>query len=74
MSLWESESLNPEMAEIIAQLWADEGVQEAYRRRAEFQLGDNALYYSSQVQRIAPLILCPPLMMRSTPVCARVAL
>lgn len=52
VSLWESESLNPEMAEIIAQLWADEGVQEAYRRRAEFQLGDNALYYLSQVQRI----------------------
>ena len=50
--LWESESLNPEMAEIVAQLWADPGVQAAFARRSEYQLGDNAAYYLDQVQRI----------------------
>ena len=50
--LWDGDSLNPEMAEGIATLWADPGVQAAFQSRAEYQLGDNAQVYLSDVKRI----------------------
>ena len=50
--LWDSENLNPEMAESISRLWADPGVQQIFERRAEFQIGDNAHYFLADVRRI----------------------
>ena len=50
--LWDSENLNPEMAESISRLWADPGIQQVFERRAEFQIGDNAQYFLSDVRRI----------------------
>jgi len=40
------------MAESVAKLWADPGVQKAFERRAEFQLGDNTAYFLGDVGRI----------------------
>ncbi|XP_065285454.1 guanine nucleotide-binding protein G(q) subunit alpha isoform X2 [Dermacentor albipictus] len=37
----------------IKQLWADEGIQECYYRRREYQLTDSAKYYLTDVDRIA---------------------
>jgi len=34
--------ITPELGKDIKQLWADQGVQEAYRRRSEYQLNDSA--------------------------------
>lgn len=51
--LWDSESLNPEMGEIIAKLWADPGIQQCYERRAEFHLNDNANVFLNDVRRIS---------------------
>lgn len=52
VQLWDTDNLNPEMAEVVAKLWGDPGVQECFDRRAEFQLGDNALYFLSDVRRV----------------------
>lgn len=35
---------NKEMADDIAELWTDEGIQQAYRRSYEFQFIENAKY------------------------------
>lgn len=44
-----------EVATSITELWADAGVQEAFRRRHEYQLSDNISHFASHVHRlIAP--------------------
>lgn len=37
----------------IGVLWKDDGIQEAYDRRREFQLSDSARYYLSDLERIS---------------------
>lgn len=36
----------------VVALWADSGVQEAYERRSEFQLGDNCKYFADRLEEI----------------------
>lgn len=44
-----------EVATSITDLWADAGVQEAFRRRHEYQLSDNVSHFASHIKRlIAP--------------------
>ncbi|KAI8095055.1 G protein alpha subunit [Gilbertella persicaria] len=45
-------SLSPEVVKGIKHLWEDAGVQEAHRRRNEFQLNDSASYYFDSIERI----------------------
>jgi hypothetical protein len=42
VNLADEESLNPEIANDIKDLWADEGIKETFDRSAEFQLNDSA--------------------------------
>jgi GTPase SAR1 family protein len=49
----DDEELDPELAEQIAVLWEDPGIQEAYENRSLFQLIDSAAYYLKKVRRIA---------------------
>ncbi|KAI4883151.1 hypothetical protein NFI96_028034 [Prochilodus magdalenae] len=39
--------------EAIRSLWKDQGIQECYDRRREYQLSDSAKYYLSDLERIA---------------------
>lgn len=50
--LWEGENLNEDLASGIRDLWADEAVQVAFKRRAEFQLGDATKYFLDSVERV----------------------
>lgn len=36
----------------VSELWADAGVQEAFKRRHEYQLMDNVSYFASHIQRL----------------------
>ena len=47
-----SETIQPDMARTIAELWRDEGVKECFRRRNEFQLTDSASYFLDNVARL----------------------
>ncbi|RKP20276.1 G-protein complex alpha subunit GpaA/FadA, partial [Rozella allomycis CSF55] len=50
----ESESFPKDAAEAIKALWADTGVQEAFRRSSEYQLNDSAKYsYFESIDRIS---------------------
>lgn len=46
-------ALSVELASAVRALWKDTGVQEAFRRRNEFQLNDSAPYYFDNIERIA---------------------
>jgi GTPase SAR1 family protein len=46
------ESLAEPYATYIADLWRDKGIEEAYKRRRQFQLNDSAHYYLSDVERL----------------------
>jgi len=59
-ALWETfkgqtdgEVMNPEAAETLKKLWANEAVQMAFDRKSEFQLNDSAQYYFTDVDRLA---------------------
>lgn len=41
-----------EVATSITELWADAGVQEAFGRRHEYQLGDNVSHFASHIRRL----------------------
>ncbi|BFZ13579.1 hypothetical protein BsWGS_16617 [Bradybaena similaris] len=45
----------------IISLWSDEGIQECYDRRREYQLTDSAKYYLDSVERISQLDYLPTL-------------
>ncbi|XP_054908606.1 guanine nucleotide-binding protein subunit alpha-14-like isoform X2 [Poeciliopsis prolifica] len=45
-------TLEPWQADAIKQVWSDQGVQQCYDRRREFQLSDSAKYYLSDMDRI----------------------
>lgn len=42
-----------ELTAAIANLWADTGVQDCYRRNNEYQLNDSAAYYFDSIDRIS---------------------
>jgi len=46
-------SITPAIASDLKTLWADQGIQTAYSRQAEFQLNDSAKYYFEAVDRLA---------------------
>ncbi|XP_046578514.1 guanine nucleotide-binding protein G(q) subunit alpha [Haliotis rubra] len=46
-------TFEPQYVEAIKCLWADQGIQECYDRRREYQLTDSAKYYLNNVDRIA---------------------
>lgn len=41
------------LVDTIALLWLDKGFKDAYKRRSEYQLNDNAAYFVSSIRRIA---------------------
>ncbi|KAL7884194.1 hypothetical protein AOLI_G00069640 [Acnodon oligacanthus] len=45
--------LDKNYVEAIRSLWSDQGIQECYDRRREYQLSDSAKYYLSDLERIA---------------------
>eukprot|EP01121_Diplochlamys_sp_Union-15-3_P001965 TRINITY_DN1168_c0_g1_i3.p1 TRINITY_DN1168_c0_g1~~TRINITY_DN1168_c0_g1_i3.p1 ORF type:complete len:351 (+),score=59.05 TRINITY_DN1168_c0_g1_i3:75-1127(+) len=45
--------LTPELAEIIAELWADPSIKKAFSRSSEFQLLDSTEYYFENIERIS---------------------
>ncbi|XP_036382408.1 guanine nucleotide-binding protein subunit alpha-14-like [Megalops cyprinoides] len=46
-------TLEPNYVDAIRCLWEDNGIQECYDRRREYQLSDSAKYYLSDLDRIA---------------------
>ncbi|XP_076140438.1 guanine nucleotide-binding protein subunit alpha-14-like [Alosa pseudoharengus] len=52
-------SLEPQMAAAIKRVWADQGLQQCYERRREFQLSDSAKYYLSDLDRISAVAYLP---------------
>lgn len=53
------EGCSAEAATAVTELWADAGVQEAFRRRHEYQLTDSVSYFASHIQRVAALGYSP---------------
>lgn len=51
--------LPPDLSNAIVALWADTGVQQAYRRSNEYQLNDSAAYYFNAISRIAGVAYTP---------------
>ncbi|WWD17304.1 hypothetical protein CI109_101744 [Kwoniella shandongensis] len=49
----EGDVFPPKLADAVAGLWKDEGVQLAFHRRNELQLNDSAPYYFDAIARIA---------------------
>ncbi|KAI1760370.1 P-loop containing nucleoside triphosphate hydrolase protein [Hypoxylon sp. FL1150] len=41
------------LVDAIASIWTDDGFQEAYKRRSEYQLNDNMAYFITSMKRIA---------------------
>lgn len=41
-----------DVADAIMELWADAGVQEAFKRRHEYHLTDNVAYFANHIQRV----------------------
>ena len=54
-----SESLHMTVTAAAEALWADQGVQEAYRRRREYELDSNMHYFMSNIRRIGAANYCP---------------
>ncbi|TNM89669.1 guanine nucleotide-binding protein subunit alpha-14-like isoform X2 [Takifugu flavidus] len=55
------EELDPDHASAIGSLWKDEGIQECYNRRREYQLSDSTKYYLTDLDRIAQPSYLPDL-------------
>mmetsp|Transcript_55539 Transcript_55539/g.76994 ORF Transcript_55539/g.76994 Transcript_55539/m.76994 type:complete len:351 (+) Transcript_55539:37-1089(+) len=51
--------LEPDMAEDIKALWADEGITKTYDMRAKFQLNDSSAYYFDEIDRVAAADFIP---------------
>lgn len=49
----EGDQFPPELADAVAVLWKDSGVQKAFARRNELQLNDSAPYYFDAINRIS---------------------
>ncbi|XP_072538501.1 guanine nucleotide-binding protein subunit alpha-14 [Salminus brasiliensis] len=45
--------LDQNYVEAVRSLWSDQGIQECYDRRREYQLSDSAKYYLSDLERIS---------------------
>jgi guanine nucleotide-binding protein G(i) subunit alpha len=43
----------PQLGIAIANLWADAGLKEAYRRRCDYQVQENVPYFASHIERLA---------------------
>lgn len=52
-------SLDYHYVQAIQSLWSDVGVMECYYRRREYQLGDSAKYFFSNIERIAAIDYLP---------------
>jgi len=46
-------NLDPQMATAVKRIWADPGIQETYKARANFQLIDSVKYFFEQVDNLA---------------------
>lgn len=44
--------ITPEIGSIIKALWADPGIKQAWKRRAEFQIVESVKYYFNEIDRI----------------------
>jgi len=53
MELKDQEELSPQLADKIALLWQDKGIQVTYSKRANFQLSDSAAYFLNKVKEIS---------------------
>ncbi|CAK9026318.1 Guanine nucleotide-binding protein G(o) subunit alpha [Durusdinium trenchii] len=45
--------IDGDCGELMKAFWADDGVQEAWERRADYQVQDSLVYYMSEIDRIA---------------------
>jgi len=52
-SATEEGEMTPELANIMARLWGDEGVRHCFQRSREYQLNDSASYYLNSLDRIS---------------------
>ena len=52
-ALVEDIKVTPDLGRIIAQLWSDKGLQEAYARAHEYNLSDCAQYFLTHVDRLS---------------------
>ena len=48
----DDDPIDDRVAQLMTYLWQDPGVQEAYRRRAEFQLADSADYFFGRLEEL----------------------
>lgn len=46
------EGYSADVADAVMELWADAGVQEAFKRRHEYHLTDNVAYFANHIQRV----------------------
>lgn len=44
----------PEVADMIAKLWADEGIKTAFQKRYEYHIFDGAQYFFANLDRLKP--------------------
>jgi len=52
-ALTESAAVNQKIADAVRTLWADPGIQETYRNRSKFQLGDSTKYFFERLDDIS---------------------
>ena len=52
-ALVEDIKVTPDLGRIIAHLWSDKGLQEAYARAHEYNLSDCAQYFLTHVDRLS---------------------
>lgn len=49
----EGEEIDPAMGQMIADLWADPGIQATYEKRSHYQLTDSASYFFQKINEIS---------------------
>ena len=52
MLLFDGDTIGPEVGQRLVNLWTDPAIQEAFRRRAEFQLSDSVGYFMGHLERV----------------------
>jgi len=63
ISSWERQDLNPatfaDFTSALIALWKDCGIQEAFGKRGQFQLGESIRYYMNEIDRIKEIDYLP---------------
>jgi len=59
--LLEIHKMDERVAPLVKRVWADRGIQETYKRKNEFQLDSNAVYYFENIDRFSEPDFVPSL-------------